>query len=211
MLCEVRPSDFGSADPLAGVELQRTWERAAFLAGGGDYRAPAQRSAIFSRESRRRARAALRRRIRSACASARSTAVCRSSCSPRCARRSRSLTKSCAATPCRTRSSRAWRHARPRPVRIVRGETGQSNLRGVYPCGEGRGLRRRHSLRRRGRHPVRRKTGFRSTWNKIQTPPQHTRLLISQAMRGGTFSGQSRNRLCFNIDGRDGDSRPALP
>ena len=32
VLCEVRPSDFGSADPLAGVELQRTWERAAFLA-----------------------------------------------------------------------------------------------------------------------------------------------------------------------------------
>ena len=25
------------------------------------------------------------------------------------------------------------------PVRIVRGETGQSNLRGVYPCGEGAG------------------------------------------------------------------------
>ena len=32
VLCEVRPSDFGSADPLAGVELQRRWERAAFLA-----------------------------------------------------------------------------------------------------------------------------------------------------------------------------------
>ena len=47
VLCEVRPSDFGSADPLAGVELQRRWERAAFLAGGGDYRAPAQRLGDF--------------------------------------------------------------------------------------------------------------------------------------------------------------------
>ena len=47
MLCEVRPSDFGSADPLASVELQRRWERAAFLAGGGDYRAPAQRLGDF--------------------------------------------------------------------------------------------------------------------------------------------------------------------
>ena len=47
VLCEVRPSDCGSADPLAGVELQRRWERAAFLAGGGDYRAPAQRLGDF--------------------------------------------------------------------------------------------------------------------------------------------------------------------
>jgi uncharacterized FAD-dependent dehydrogenase len=29
-------------DPLAGVAFQRHWEREAFLAGGGDYRAPAQ-------------------------------------------------------------------------------------------------------------------------------------------------------------------------
>jgi len=29
-------------DPLAGVAFQRHWERQAFLAGGGDYRAPAQ-------------------------------------------------------------------------------------------------------------------------------------------------------------------------
>ncbi|KEF43202.1 MAG: FAD-dependent oxidoreductase [Cyanobium sp. CACIAM 14] len=29
-------------DPLAGVSFQRHWERQAFLAGGGDYRAPAQ-------------------------------------------------------------------------------------------------------------------------------------------------------------------------
>jgi uncharacterized FAD-dependent dehydrogenase len=32
---------------LAGVEFQRRWERAAFEAGGGDYRAPAQRVEDF--------------------------------------------------------------------------------------------------------------------------------------------------------------------
>ena len=32
----------GPEDPLAGVAFQRHWERRAFLAGGGDYRAPAQ-------------------------------------------------------------------------------------------------------------------------------------------------------------------------
>ena len=33
--------------PLAGVQLQRRWEEAAFLAGGSDYRAPGQRVADF--------------------------------------------------------------------------------------------------------------------------------------------------------------------
>jgi len=34
-------------DPLAGLAFQRRWEDAAFLAGGGDYRAPAQRVGDF--------------------------------------------------------------------------------------------------------------------------------------------------------------------
>ena len=32
----------GAGDPLAGIAFQRHWEQRAFLAGGGDYRAPAQ-------------------------------------------------------------------------------------------------------------------------------------------------------------------------
>jgi uncharacterized protein len=45
----VEPDDFGpaSAGPLAGVELQRSIERAAFVAGGGAFRAPAQRLGDF--------------------------------------------------------------------------------------------------------------------------------------------------------------------
>jgi uncharacterized FAD-dependent dehydrogenase len=34
-------------DPLAGIGFQRKWEEAAFVAGGGDYRAPAQRVGDF--------------------------------------------------------------------------------------------------------------------------------------------------------------------
>ncbi len=40
VLVSVEPSDFGSDHPLAGVEFQRRLERAAFAAGGGNYRAP---------------------------------------------------------------------------------------------------------------------------------------------------------------------------
>jgi uncharacterized FAD-dependent dehydrogenase len=34
-------------DPLAGIALQRHWEARAFVAGGADYRAPAQRVGDF--------------------------------------------------------------------------------------------------------------------------------------------------------------------
>ena len=45
VIVTVTPEDFGGEDPLAGVEFQRQWERAAFRLAGGDYSAPAQRVA----------------------------------------------------------------------------------------------------------------------------------------------------------------------
>ena len=47
LLVGVRPEDFGSDHPLAGVLLQRSIEQAAFRAGGGGFRAPAQRVEDF--------------------------------------------------------------------------------------------------------------------------------------------------------------------
>jgi len=41
------PADYGPAHPLAGFEFQKAIERRAFLAGGGDWRAPAQNLADF--------------------------------------------------------------------------------------------------------------------------------------------------------------------
>ena len=42
LLVQVKKEDFASEHPLAGVEYQRDLERKAFLAGGGNYRAPIQ-------------------------------------------------------------------------------------------------------------------------------------------------------------------------
>jgi hypothetical protein len=42
LLVGVTPDDFGGDHPLAGIEWQRRWERLAFTAGGGGYRAPVQ-------------------------------------------------------------------------------------------------------------------------------------------------------------------------
>lgn len=40
LLVGITPEDFGSQHPLAGIALQRQIERAAYLAGGGNYAAP---------------------------------------------------------------------------------------------------------------------------------------------------------------------------
>lgn len=42
LLVNVMPSDFWSEHPLAGVEFQRKWEKATFIAGWSNYNAPAQ-------------------------------------------------------------------------------------------------------------------------------------------------------------------------
>ena len=47
LLVSVTPQDFPSAHPLAGLALQKELERAAFLAGGGDHKAPAIRMEDF--------------------------------------------------------------------------------------------------------------------------------------------------------------------
>ena len=47
LLVGVNPEDFPGESPLAGIEFQRKWEKAAFLLGGGDYRAPVQRAGDF--------------------------------------------------------------------------------------------------------------------------------------------------------------------
>ncbi len=42
LLVGVTPDDFDTDEPLAGIEFQRRWERAAFELGGGNYNAPVQ-------------------------------------------------------------------------------------------------------------------------------------------------------------------------
>jgi uncharacterized protein len=47
LVVTVGEADFPGVSPLAGVEFQRSMERKAFVAGGGDYRAPAQNLMAF--------------------------------------------------------------------------------------------------------------------------------------------------------------------
>ena len=47
IMVTLQPSEFGAEHPLAGVELQRRYEAAAFALGGGDYHAPIQSAQDF--------------------------------------------------------------------------------------------------------------------------------------------------------------------
>ena len=139
LLCEVRPEDFGSRHPLAGVELQRRWERAAFLCGGGDYRAPAQLLGDFlsGRPSAGPGSVTpsypmgVRFGALDGCLPDFVLASLRQAL-PLFDRKLRGFALPDAVlTGIESRSSS--------PVRIDRDESGQSSLRGLYPCGEGAG------------------------------------------------------------------------
>ena len=138
LLVNVMPEDFGGTSPVAGVELQRSIERAAFSHGGEDFHAPAQTvegfltgrktgfskivpsfrpgvrecdiSALFPDYINETLRAGLSGFSRLIRAFADGEAVL---------------------TAPETRSSS--------PVRILRDDTLQASLRGLYPCGEGAG------------------------------------------------------------------------
>ncbi|MBC8206741.1 MAG: NAD(P)/FAD-dependent oxidoreductase [Kiritimatiellales bacterium] len=136
-LVPVFPNDFPSTDVLAGIEFQKTLEAAAFAAGGSDYSLPAQRlvdflegtdSDIPAERSCSMARPAqLRGLLPEFVEHTLRSAVPKMLGSMRGVQLDEALLYAS-----ETRSSS--------PVRIVRGEDGQSvGARGLYPCGEGAG------------------------------------------------------------------------
>ena len=140
VLVGVAPEDFGSSDPLAGVELQRKMEREAFALGGGDYKAPAQTvgdflsdraSTGFGEVSPSYPRGVtpcdLRNCLPPFVAQSLKAGL------PLMGKRLRGFDRAAAVlTGVETRSSS--------PVKMVRDEDGQSPIRGLFPCGEGAGF-----------------------------------------------------------------------
>jgi len=138
-LINAGPADFGSDHPLAGVEFQRTWERAAFELGGGRYRAPAQLLGDFLQGVASSAAGGVvpsyplgvRYTDLADCLPGFAVQALREA-APLLDRRMRGFAAADAVmTGVETRSSS--------PVRVLRDDTWQSNLRGIYPCGEGAG------------------------------------------------------------------------
>ena len=139
LLVGVSGADFESEHPLAGIELQRKMERAAFALGGGDYKAPVQLVGDFLKQ---RPSVSLGEVCPSYLPGYTLTDL--SPCLPDAVAASlraalpilgRQLPgfdrADAVLTGVETRSSS--------PVRMPRDEAGQSNIGGIYPCGEGAG------------------------------------------------------------------------
>lgn len=124
ILCDVRTEDFGSSDVLAGVRFQEKYERLAFINGGSDFTAPACNMEDFLSGASGAAR--VTDSLPDFATEAIREAV------PDLARKIHGYDDPAAVvTAVETRSSS--------PVRIVRDERGESNIKGVYPAGEGAG------------------------------------------------------------------------
>jgi uncharacterized FAD-dependent dehydrogenase len=124
-------------DVLAGIEFQKKMEAAAFAAGGSDYSLPAQRLVDFLEGA-----ATSELPVERSCTMARPAQLrgllpefvehTLRSAVPKMLRSMRGVVLDEALLyASETRSSS--------PVRVVRGEDGQSVVRGLYPCGEGAG------------------------------------------------------------------------
>lgn len=125
ILCDVRTEDFGANDVLAGVRFQEKYERLAFRNGGGGFTPPRCSMKDFLAGDTEEA-LKVTGSLPDFASEALREAV------PHFARRIHGYDDPDAVvTAVETRSSS--------PVRIVRGETGESSMGGIYPAGEGAG------------------------------------------------------------------------
>lgn len=138
VLVGVSPEDFGR-HPLAGVVFQRRLERQAYEAGGGAFMAPCQRVEDFLLQRDSSTAGSVQPSYRpgvkfgslEACLPGYVTATMREALTVWHSRLQGYALPDALLTGVETRSSA--------PVRILRGEDGQSSVKGIYPAGEGAG------------------------------------------------------------------------
>ncbi|MCX5818315.1 MAG: hypothetical protein NT047_00135 [Deltaproteobacteria bacterium] len=135
VVVNVRPEDLGGEGPLAGLDFRRRWEERAFVAGGGNYCAPAQRLTDFlsGRDSLPIEGCSFRPGVRSADLRGILPHFVVEALKQGFAEFERKMpgfiTGEAHLIGVETRTSS--------PVRILRGEDGQGvNVAGLFPCGE---------------------------------------------------------------------------
>ena len=140
LLVNVTPADFQGDDPLAGVRFQEQWERVAFQLGGKNYHAPAQLVGDFLADKPSQKEGSIKPTYRPGV-----TWTELKNCLPEYViqtlkeaisifdRKVKGFANpDSVLTGVETRSSS--------PLRILRDrETLESDIRGIYPCGEGAG------------------------------------------------------------------------
>ena len=139
LLIDVRTEDFGDDHPLAGYVLQRMWEEKAFRAGGSNYHAPVQLCGDFLAGKETKQLGSVTPTYRPGITCADLQAVLPSfavnglrEALPVFDRRLKGFALPDAVmTAVESRSSC--------PVRLPRDERFESNIQGIFPCGEGAG------------------------------------------------------------------------
>jgi len=136
LVVNVRPDDFDASDPLAGVRFQQHWERLAFEAGGGSYRAPGQNLLAFLGQGGGQHASSYRPGTVAADLATvlpdYVTATLREGIVSFGRKMKGFVTAEATLTGVETRTSA--------PLRIMRDDQLQApGLRGLYPCGEGAG------------------------------------------------------------------------
>ncbi len=139
LLVGIEPEHFGSDHPLAGIELQRKIEKIAFELGGGDYSAPCQTIGDFLNGTPSKKLSYVKPTCATGVTPGDIRKVLPEKVTDVMAKAIVKMDKSLngfalpdgVLTAPETRSSA--------PVRILRDELYQANIRGLYPCGEGAG------------------------------------------------------------------------
>ena len=139
IVVQVGPADFGPGGVLAGVEFQRRWEGLAFEAGGSDFSLPVQTLADFGMGRASTGLGEIRPDIRGLWRPGNITTALPDYVV-------RDIVEAMAAFDRRIhgfgRADTVLIGVETRtssPVRILRGENGESEISGLFPCGEGAG------------------------------------------------------------------------
>ena len=139
ILANVYPEDFPSSDPLYGFEFQRRIEQRAYELGGGDYSAPAQLLGDFLKGTSSRSFASVKPTMTTGSVPGDIRKILPQKITDTMAyaitqwdsqMKGFALEDAVLTAP-ETRSSS--------PVRLIRDDVFQTNIRGIYPCGEGAG------------------------------------------------------------------------
>ena len=141
LLVNVYPDDFGSTHPLAGIKMQEKYEKLAFELGGKDYSAPAQtvKEFLHLREGKEYLKSTI---APSYTPKVKFTDI--SKCLPNFVTESLKealplLNKKLSGFANADNILIAIESRSSCPLTIVRDETFQSSIKGIYPVGEGAG------------------------------------------------------------------------
>ena len=139
LLVDVRPEDFGDDHPLAGYALQRAWEERAFRAGGGGYFAPVQLCGDVLANRETKELGAVQPTYRPGVTPADLRAVLPAFAYQGIQAAIRAFDRQLKGFALPDAVLTAVESRSSCPVRMLRDSRYESNIAGLYPCGEGAG------------------------------------------------------------------------